>query len=95
MRTITELVEHTKRFVSGRAGAYRRVFAIENRDAEMVVSDLARFCRAHDSTAHPDPHVAARLDGRREVWLRIQQNLQLTDEQLWKLYGANPPNLKG
>jgi len=26
------------------------------------------------------------LDGRREVWLRIQQHLQLSEDALWKLY---------
>ena len=60
--------------------------------ADMVLRDLAKFCRAHTSTFHPDPYMAARLDGRREVWNRIQQHLKLDDEALWKLYGN--PNLK-
>lgn len=54
--------------------------------AEAVLRDLAAFCRAHRSTAHPDPHVAARLDGRREVWLYVQERLRLDDETLWQLY---------
>jgi hypothetical protein len=28
------------------------------------------------------------LEGRREVWLRIQQHLNLTTEQLFQLYGG-------
>lgn len=54
--------------------------------AQAVMRDLARFCRAHESTAHPDPHVAARLDGRREVFLYVQERLRLDDETLWQLY---------
>jgi hypothetical protein len=49
-----------------------------------VLADLAKFCRAHQSTFHPDTHVAARLDGRREVWLRITQHLNLTTDDLYK-----------
>jgi hypothetical protein len=29
-------------------------------------------------------------EGRREVWLRIQAHLRLTDEELWRLYGQAP-----
>ncbi len=87
------IVESTKRFLSGRKGAYARTFNIESRDAQAVLVDLSKFCRAHKSTAHPDPHMAARLDGRREVWLRIQQHLNLDDETLWLLFGG--PNMKG
>ena len=54
--------------------------------AQAVLRDLAAFCRAHRSTAHSDPHVAARLDGRREVWLYVQERLRLDDETLWQLY---------
>ncbi|MBS4046563.1 MAG: hypothetical protein KG075_09505 [Alphaproteobacteria bacterium] len=93
--SISDLVQRTRQFVSGRAGAYRRVFNLESLDVETVLVDLARFCRAHESTGSQDPAIAARLDGRREVWLRIQQNLKLTDQQLWLLYGANSPNVKG
>ncbi len=73
-------------FLIGRTGAYRRLFNTENQDARTVMLDLARFCRAHASTAHPNSHMAARLDGRREAWLRIQQHLELDNETLWQLY---------
>lgn len=81
--TRDEAVERAKSFLTTRAQAYRRTF--EGPVPERVLRDLARFCRAHQSTAHQDPQVAARLDGRREVWLRIQEHLQLTDEELWEL----------
>lgn len=91
--SLREAVENAKRFLSGRKGAYCRALAPENVDARTVLADLADFCRAHASTAHTDPHVSARLDGRREVWLRIQQHLNLDSEQLWRLFGAKYANL--
>jgi hypothetical protein len=83
----SEAYERAKRFLLSRAMVYRRLFDLQNRDAQDVLRDLAKFCRAHASTAHLDTHAAARLDGRREVWLRLQNHLQLSDEDLWKLYG--------
>jgi hypothetical protein len=88
-----DLIEKTREFLRGRSAAYRRTFNKGDMDDRFVLADLARFCRAHDSTAHADPHIAARLDGRREVWLRIAQHLNLDDETLWRLYGG--PNARG
>lgn len=85
---LAEIIEATKRFVQGRALAYRRVFQRPNADVDAVLKDLARFCRATRSTGHQDSHVAARLDGRREVWLRITEHLNLTTEELYRLYGG-------
>jgi hypothetical protein len=45
---------------------------------ERVLADLAKFCRAAETTFHPDPRVHAVLEGRREVWLRIQKYMRLT-----------------
>lgn len=78
-------LEKLKAFVFKRQRAYQHVF--NGIAGEEVLKDLARFCRANDSTGHQDSHVAARLDGRREVFLRIQQHLRLTQEQVWALYG--------
>lgn len=88
MPVADSLVELAQRFIQGRALAYRRTFTRPNKDVEAVLADLAKFCRAAESTGHPDPHVAARLDGRREVWLRIAQHLNLTTEELFRLYGG-------
>lgn len=79
-------IEQARNFVAHRKAAYARVFNIHAKDGEAVLADLAEFCRAHISTYDPEARLADRLDGRREVWLRIQQHLQLTNEQLWKLY---------
>lgn len=85
-----QLLEQAKDFLRGRTGSYCRVFSTKSRDAQVVLADLARFCRAHVSTGAPNPYVAARLDGRREVFLRISQHLNLDDQTLWLLFGGQP-----
>lgn len=69
-----------------RRQAYVSVFSGPNGDA--VLRDLAKFCRARESTFHLDARVSAVLEGRREVWLRLQEHLQLTDEELYALKGG-------
>jgi hypothetical protein len=66
--------------------AYVRVFDEKNVFTVEVLKDLAEFCRAHKSTFHPDPRVHAVLEGRREVWLRIQEQLQLSNEEIYDLH---------
>ena len=84
-----KLVDRAKMLLASRRTQYVRTF--KNPVGRVVLKDLAKFCRAHDSTGHADPHIAARLDGRREVWLRIQHHLNLSDSELWQLYGKKPP----
>lgn len=80
------VIDAAMRLLRNRAHAYRVTFTGPN--AEAVLADLARFCRASESTFHPDPRAHAVAEGRREVWLRIQHHLKLTDDDLWKRYGA-------
>lgn len=74
-----------------RRRAYRRTFG-QRKGARgwAVLLDLARYCRAHRSTFDPDPIKAATLNGRREVWLRIQNHLRLDEDALWALYDGRP-----
>ena len=81
----SDLAVMARRFLGRRRHAYLATF--QSPLGEEVLADLARFCRATQSTFHTDPRVAAMLDGRREVFLRIQQHLRLTDEELWNLMG--------
>lgn len=85
-----------KRRVQRRRNAYERLFLNDRReltpDAEVFFKDLARFCRAHRSTAvysqvrgAMDPVASARADGRREVWLRMIEHLHLDDRFLVNL----------
>ena len=77
-----------KGLMSKRKAAYRAVFDVSAAKTPEVLKDLAKFCRANESTFHPDPRMHALLEGRREEWLRIKDHIELTDEQQLKLYGA-------
>lgn len=54
-------------------------------DAHHVLADLRDFCFAAKSSFDPDPHVMARREGRRDVWLRLSRYLTLDEEQVQKL----------
>lgn len=77
--------EQSKRYLAQRRTAYQLTF--QGPHGEAVLDDLAKFCRAQASTFHEDPRVHALMEGRREVWLRIAQHLNLTEEQLWTKIG--------
>ena len=77
-------VERVRDFISRRRNAYCKTFL--NPYGADVLEDLARFCRANESTFNADARLHAVAEGRREVWLRIQKHLQLTDEQLWAMH---------
>jgi hypothetical protein len=87
--TFTEAVQVAKNFLARRRTAYSKTFF--NPFGEEVLKDLAKFCRANETTFRADERKHAAVEGRREVWLRIQHHLRLTDEQLWKLYGEPKP----
>lgn len=82
---LPEIAEKLKSFIRRRQSAYQTTFA--GPVGELVLTDLAKFCRAYTTTFHEDPRIAAMLDGRREVFLRIQQHLNLSNDQLWRLIG--------
>jgi hypothetical protein len=82
---MTGIFDKAVGFLRKRRMAYVQTF--KGTAADIVLRDLAQFCRAHESTFHPDPRAHAVAEGRREVWLRIQNHLQLSDEELWERYG--------
>lgn len=82
---MSDMIDKVKTFLRDRSIAYQITFNKESRHANAVLKDLARFCRAADTTFHTDPRVHAILEGRREVWLRIQNHLNLTPEEIWEL----------
>lgn len=83
----SEALEKAKLFVRGRKHAYQLVFNKESLYTKHVLADLAKFCRANTTTFHSDDRMHAVLEGRREVFLRIQQHLNLSEDELWDLYG--------
>lgn len=82
-----EYVERAKDFFRSRQFAYMRVFNKEDRDVDLVLKDLAKFCRANKTCFHEDPRIHANLEGRREVFLRIMEHLNLTPDEYWDKYG--------
>ena len=84
-----ELKEKLIQFFTSRKTSYQFTFNPENRYNNAVMKDLAKFCRANETTYQNDPRLHAVLEGRREVWLRIQNYLDLTPEELMKLYAKD------
>lgn len=80
----SERILRTIDFLRGRRVAYVRTFS--NPAAQDVLIDLATFCRANEPCFTGDRDTSLIAEGRREVWLRIQQHLNLTAEELFKLY---------
>ena len=79
--------------------AYRRLFLGENgvnADGQVVLADLAKFCRATSSTAvvspvsrSVDPIATAMAEGRREVWLRLMAHLHIDERVVFNLNEDN------
>lgn len=71
-------------FFQRRQSAYKKTF--DNPEGREVLADLRRFCRATQPTADVNNVQSTYLlEGRREVWCRIQAHLQLTDEDVYNL----------
>lgn len=86
--------------------AYRRMFLDQEGrvrpDAEIVLADLKKFCRAVTPTVvvSPvsktiDPIAMAMAEGRREVWNRLMAHLYLEDKILLNLRDPNIDNQQG
>lgn len=72
---------------------YKGLFFGENgelrREGERVLADLRRFCRAGDATIFSTEALEmARREGRREVFVRISNMLNLNEEQVGQLMEA-------
>ena len=73
--------------------AYRAVFQRKptRLHIDTLLADLAEFCRANSSCVvvgkdgHIDTHATTLCEGRREVYLRIQATLAVSDEQLLQM----------
>lgn len=64
--------------------AYQLTF--NSPSGQIVLADLAPFCRAVESClVLGDTHATAALEGRREVFLRITQYARLTEEEILTL----------
>tara|TARA_Y100001949_G_scaffold165202_1_gene160737 strand:- start:49 stop:300 length:252 start_codon:yes stop_codon:yes gene_type:complete len=69
-----------------RSRAYKQTFGGE--DAAKVLDDLERFCHANSTThVEGDSHGTAQLEGRRQVWLRLQGYRNLSEAQIGEFVG--------
>ena len=71
---------------NSRKQAYSFTFNLKDQSNRVVLEDLAKFCRANDTTFTKDDRLSAVLEGRREVWLRIQNYLNLSVDELYDLH---------
>ena len=84
----------TEEFLIDRQASYQRT--LKAPVATMMMEDLKNFCRADISAFHADPRIHALLEGRREVWLRIRDHLDLSPPELWeKINPGIPYNATG
>jgi len=75
--------------------AFRWLFDLRSPAHMIVLRDLAFFCRANESCVVPgDRDKTLMLEGRREVFLRIQQHLDMNPDELFALYSGNAPQPK-
>lgn len=82
--------------ILNRRQAYRRMFLGDDGqltpDAQVVIADLARFCRLHRSTTivstvsrQTDVPASFQAEGRREVILRVLGHLHVDDADLFRI----------
>ena len=77
--------EQALQIITDRKRAYQVAFG--SPAGEAVLADLAPFCRSRETCVVPgDRDRTWVLEGRREVWLRIRDHLDLTPEQLVEIY---------
>lgn len=86
---VADAFRHTLDFLRGRKRAYQLTF--NTIAGQTVLADLSKFCRADRSCFDDDARRHAVAEGRREVWLRIQQHMNLTSEELYQIYGGKVP----
>jgi hypothetical protein len=85
LRTIAALLTA----IVGRRWAYRTAFTGDDGAMRIatqhVLADLREYSFARTSAFDPDPIIMARRQGRRDVWLRISNYLNLDEAQVQTL----------
>jgi hypothetical protein len=78
------LLDKARMFLATRRYAYQQTFVGPYSD--IVLKDLATYCFANQSTFNANDRAHVLAEGRREVWLRIANHLNMSPDQLWELY---------
>ncbi len=92
MADLEQYKARIKAFILGRQTAYRRTFG--GAPGAVVLNDLAKFCRAYDSVYHDNQRLTDIAIGRNEVWLRIQNHLKLSPDELFALSTTGQPGAR-
>lgn len=79
-----QLTFGNNRIVTSLKRAYAVCFG--NYAGQEVLMDLTRYCHAVRPTWSDDARHHARLEGRREVFLRMTEHMHLSPEELLALY---------
>lgn len=82
---LQDQISKIKQLFRARKTAYLQTFN-NGKASKAVLIDLAKFCRANESTFNKDERLSLILEGRKEVWLRIQNYLNLTQDELFDLH---------
>jgi len=85
--TVASAFRKTIAYLTTRKRAYQVVFT--SNAGQIVLADLAKFCRAEQTCFDADPRLHAALEGRREVWLRVCSHLNLNPQELYALYSGH------
>lgn len=86
---MSEADEAAKHFIEERKRDYALCFGTPA--GQRVLVDLTKFCRGAESFVVPgDRDRTYVLAGRLETWLRIEQHLNLTPDELFQLYAGRP-----
>jgi hypothetical protein len=91
MAQVTEAqVREALNAVTDRKRAYQLLFG-SNPASMAVLDDLAKFCRGRleDTTFVPDQRLHAFLEGRRSVYNRIRQHLDLPEAYLLQIFAGD------
>ncbi len=83
------MLERIKAFIFARQTAYRRTF--KGAPGEVVLADLMSFCRAQESVYNPDQRLTDVAIGRNEVWLRIQNHIRLSPDEMFAISTTGQP----
>lgn len=86
--TPEEKIEQWRLMLTDRQRAYRQVFSpMDSAAITAVMHDLGQFCRGSETCVVPgDRDMTCVLEGRREVFLRIHDQMDLTIDQLLEKY---------
>jgi hypothetical protein len=78
-----KVLEQLRNLLLRRRGQYQATFGDDT--GKFVLGDLFHICHAGSTTYRGDPNDALVAEGKRQVWIHIQNMLHATDDEMYKL----------